>query len=259
MLRSLLATLTLVLLIATGILLRCAHAQVPQPANTDGLWEDVTQSYRLLDSNHTWFCSTHGWLYLSAQTSASSEAITCTSPAGNDLSWAGGFINNLQRSGNQISFDRSNGIFGRSPTGCHIAATVTASGMKGTQTCHLKYTNPLGGRSAEATVQGPWEAMHGNFTAADLQSVGCDKEHGLQRPNVASGALVLFENRSNEPLSIYVIGLQGQRVLPPDHVPAHSTLAEAVPESSPLVLTNSSGACKAIYIPNTNAAKAAMP
>ncbi|HZU30717.1 MAG TPA: hypothetical protein VFB79_06350 [Candidatus Angelobacter sp.] len=237
-----------------------ATAQATQAnAATDGLWVDLTHAYRLLDSSHTWICSTHGWLYLAAEGSSSSDAITCTTPLGNDLSWGGGFISNLRRAGNHISFDRSNGIFGRSDTGCHIEATITAGEMKGTQTCKLKYTSPLSGRSAEATVQGPWEAGRGSFAAANLTSVDCARESSLRRPNVAGAAMVLFENRSSEPLSVYVIGLNGQRVLPPDHVPPHGTLAEAVPESSPLVLTNASGTCKAIYIPSVDAAKAAMP
>jgi hypothetical protein len=237
-----------------------AVAQAASSASdTDGVWQDFTPSYLLMDAGKTWHCSNQGWLYLSAQGGASSEAMPCTTPAGNDLSWAGGAISNFKRSGTQVSFDRPNGIFGLSNTGCHIAATISGDGLKGRQTCKLEYKSPFGGATVKATVEGPWEAHRSKFAAENLQSVGCDREKALRRPNVASAALVLFENRSAEPLEIVAIGLHGQRVPPPDQLPAHSALPEGVPASTPLVLTDSKGVCKAIYVPSTEAAKAAMP
>jgi hypothetical protein len=239
-----------------------ANMQAPTAApSTDGIWQDFSPSYLLIDSSKTWHCSNQGWIYLSsaANGSASSEAMPCTTPAGNDLSWAGGPISNLQRSGNQVSFDRANGIFGRSDTGCHIAATISADGLKGRQTCKLEYKSPFGGAAVRATVEGPWEAHRSKFTAENLQATGCTKEKTLRRPNVASAAMVLFENQSGEPMQIVAIGLNGQRVPPPDQLPAQSILPEGVPASTPLVLTDAKGVCKAIYIPSTDATKAAMP
>jgi hypothetical protein len=238
---------------ANGIVLTGSAA-----ADTDGIWQDFTPSYLLMDASKTWHCSNQGWLYLGGGSGASSESMPCTTPAGNELSWAGGPISNFKRSGNQVSFDRPNGIYGLSDTGCHITATISADGLKGRQTCKLEYTSPFGGATVKATVEGPWEAHRSKFAAENLQSVGCDKEKSLRRPNVASAALVLFENRSAEPLEIVAIGLHGQRVPPPDQLPARSTLAEGVPASTPLVLTDAKGVCKAIYVPSTEATKAAM-
>jgi hypothetical protein len=50
-------------------------------------------------------------------------------------------------------------------------------------------------------------------------------------------------------MQIAAIGLNGQRLLPPNQLPAHRTLLEGVPASTPLVLTDAKGVCKAIYVP----------
>jgi|GEM_PF-5125325 hypothetical protein len=71
---------------------QAANAQPPAiQSDMQGLWADVTQSWRMIDPSRTWYCSTTGWLYFSSR-SVSSEAMTCTTPVGNDLSWAGGVI-----------------------------------------------------------------------------------------------------------------------------------------------------------------------
>ena len=226
-----------------------------QSSAFDGLWMDTTPSYRLRDSSKTWTCSNTGWLYISGNSGASSEAMPCTTPQGNDLSWAGGFLKSVNRAGNHLSFYRGNGIFGRSETGCQIDAILSGDTLQGKQTCRLSYKNPYGGSVVASTVEGPWEAHRAEFARESLPSTACDKEKTLRRPNLAGGALVLFENKSAETLQIIGIGLNGQRLLPPDPLAAHTSLAEPVPSQTPLMVTDNAGKCKAIFIPNTQATR----
>lgn len=228
------------------------------PANASGLWADLTDSYLLSNPGQRWFCSTRGWLYLSDSVSGSvsSETISCTTPAGNDLSWAGGPVSNLKRSGNQISFDRATGVFGNSATGCHITATLTADRLKGTQTCMLKYTDPFRMTgSTQASVQGPYEAKRASTDGREISSVGCSRERTIRAQQLASATVILFENRGAEPLTIFALDRNGSRVMPGTLLAPGSSAVQAIPVSNPLTVADARGACRGLYVPSAEPAK----
>jgi len=132
--------------------------------------------------------------------------------------------------------------------------------LKGTQTCTVKYASPFEEtRVAEATVQGPYEATRANFTAANLTSLGCGQESEHRQQGLAGGALVLFENHSQEQLIIFPLDRNGRRLSSEASVPAGGSVAEAIPASTPLVLANSAGVCKGIYIPTTQPVRVSFP
>jgi len=234
-----------------------AGAQQTLPSTVSGLWADLTDSYLLADPSHRWFCSTRGWTYLSTGSGgATTQTSACTTPAGNDLSWAGGVLSNVKFAGNEISFDRSNGVFGRSQNGCHITATLTSEGLRGTQTCTLKYTDPFGMTGgAEATVKGPYEAERASFTGPDLPPMSCGRERLLKPAGLAAGSLVLFENRTDRDFAVFPVSGDGRRITPGTPLPPGGTAVAPVPAANPLVLADAQGSCRAVYRPASKPAK----
>lgn len=222
----------------------------PVAAGADGLWADLTPSHSMVDAKRDWFCSTRGWLYVSAGSgSVSSEAFACTTPKGNDYGWAGGSLSAVSAAGGRLSFRRSNGPFGRSADGCSVAASVAGDSLKGTQTCALKYTDPFGMRgSAEATVQGPYVAERASFSGQEPRPLGCDQERTLRPQGLAAAAIVLFENRGGQPLTVFALDGKGERDRPGSPLPPGGAAALGVPVNSPLVVTGADGRCRAVYL-----------
>lgn len=243
-----------------GLASAATPAQQPPSSESGltGLWVDESPSYSLLDVNHTWRCSMRGWTYLSTRAgSATTGTIACTTPAGNDLSWAGGRISDVKLSGNQVSFDRPNGVFGNSLTGCHVTATLTAEGIRGTQTCKLRYKSPLfNSTTSEATVTGPYHAERVAFAGPELTNAGCGRERTPRSGSLAAGALILLENRTQQDFTVYLVALNGRLVTPGSPLPGGGTFVEPVPANTPLVLTDSQGRCRAVYLPGSEPAKA---
>lgn len=189
--------------------------------------------------------------------SATTDTIACTTPSGNDLGWAGGAISDVKLSGNQVSFDRPNGIFGNSPTGCHVSGTLTAEGIRGTQTCKLRYTSPLfNSTTSEATVAGPYHAERANFAGSVLANIGCGRERMPRNGSLAAGTLILLENQTQQDLTAYLIGLDGRRVTPGTPLSSGGKLVEPIPANTPLLVADMQGKCRAVYMPASEPAKA---
>src|SRR5579883_1123511 len=233
-----------------------------------GLWIDSTGAYALVDQSHTWSCSTAGYLYLVSSTAASSvssNTIACTTPIGNNLSWAGGTLSNMTQSGGKIAFAMSAGVFdttqtsGIGGTGCQVTTSVSADAMTGAQTCTLRYVDPFGLLpTARATVQGHYGAKRASF-GPDLPSVGCAQEGKVTPQGLAAATIVLFQNNTGQTLAIIPVDSTGQRSSVSTPLPPGSTVPQAIPVSYPLVLADASGACRGVYVSATLPAKAVMP